>query len=244
MATTICAHRGMDDVAPENTLAAFRMAFEAGMGVELDVKASRDGQLVVVHDDTVDRTTNGTGRVAQMTLDELKSLDAGAWKGHEFAGERIPTFDEVLDLARECATANPALLLDVKELPPGIVSTICGALAKRDLLGRTVGIGVIIQVIDVRRRFYEGSKDFQCAAVCQSPESLSAVAAEPYSKWVYARFVPERSHIETVHAAGKKILVSGDAVSFHVDDAHRAYKAGPDALLTWHPTELSKLVAG
>jgi glycerophosphoryl diester phosphodiesterase len=234
----------MDDVAPENTLTAFSRAFQAGMGVELDVRSTRDGHLVVLHDETVDRTTNGAGRVGQLTLDEIRALDAGSWKGGEFAGAKVPTLEEVLDLARAEAKAESALFLDVKELPPGIVSKICGALAERDLLGRTVGIGIVIQSIDVRRRFYEGSKDFQCAALCQAPESLASVTAEPYSKWVYARFIPNPAQIASVHAAGKRVFVAGDEVSYDVNAAHRAYNQGPDVLLAWKPTELSALIAG
>ena len=93
------AHRGASAYAPGNTLAAFRLALEMGAdGFELDVMLSADGHLVVVHDDTVDCTTDGSGPVRQKTLAELKSLDAGARFDVRFAGERIPTLQEVLDL--------------------------------------------------------------------------------------------------------------------------------------------------
>ena len=86
----IIAHRGASGHAPENTMAAFQLAMEQGAdGIELDVMLSKDGRLVVFHDHTVDRTTNGTGRVKDMTLAQLQSLDAGN-------GEKIPTLEEVL----------------------------------------------------------------------------------------------------------------------------------------------------
>jgi len=89
MMPKIIAHRGSSGHAPENTLAAFQLALDQGSdGIELDVMLSQDRQLIVIHDDSVVRTTNGTGRVKDMTLDELQSLDAGD-------GERIPTLDEV-----------------------------------------------------------------------------------------------------------------------------------------------------
>ena len=92
------AHRGASAYAPGNTLAAFRLALEMGAdGFELDVMLSADGHLVVIHDDTVDRTTDGRGPVRQKTLAELKTLDAGKFDAR-FAGERIPTLQEVLDL--------------------------------------------------------------------------------------------------------------------------------------------------
>ncbi len=93
----ICyAHRGARAHAPENTLAAFTLAFELGAeGVECDVQRSRDGRLVIIHDDTVDRTTDGTGPVAEQCFDELRSLNAGVRFRRR---QLIPTLDEVLDL--------------------------------------------------------------------------------------------------------------------------------------------------
>ncbi|MDH7569578.1 MAG: glycerophosphodiester phosphodiesterase family protein, partial [Armatimonadota bacterium] len=97
----IVAHRGASGAAPENTLAAFRRALELGVPMlELDVHRSADGTIVVLHDATVDRTTDGSGAVAQMTLNEIRRLDAGVKKGPQFAGERIPTLAEVCALAR------------------------------------------------------------------------------------------------------------------------------------------------
>ena len=96
------AHRGASGTFPENTLSAFRAAIDAGADMcELDVQLTRDGMVVVIHDETVDRTTDGTGDVAQMTLEEIKRLDAGnetKFKGGKFKGERIPTLDEVFAL--------------------------------------------------------------------------------------------------------------------------------------------------
>jgi glycerophosphoryl diester phosphodiesterase len=91
------AHRGASSYAPENTLAAFDLARAMGaQHIELDVHETQDQHLVVIHDDTVDRTTTGTGPVAQYTLAALQALDAGAWFGLTFLGERVPTFAAVL----------------------------------------------------------------------------------------------------------------------------------------------------
>jgi glycerophosphoryl diester phosphodiesterase len=92
------AHRGASAAAPANTLAAFHKALELGAdGVEFDVHLSADGVPVVIHDFTVDATTDGSGRVAGLTVAQLKQLDAGATFDPSFAGERIPTLDEVLE---------------------------------------------------------------------------------------------------------------------------------------------------
>lgn len=236
--TVLIAHRGLDDTYPENTLEAFEAALALGMGVEFDLATTSDGHLVVIHDDTVDRTTNGSGRVNQMTLAEVQALDAGSWKGSQFAAARVPTFEQVLSLIADKATASLAIALDVKTLPPGIIGTICGALTRHGLLDRTVGIGIITQSVDVRRRFYEGSAQFQCASVVQNADQLEMALKDPYSSWIYGRFVPSAANIEAVHAAGKKLFVSGPEVSNDVSKAQEAANAGPDAVLTWHPTEL------
>jgi glycerophosphoryl diester phosphodiesterase len=106
-------HRGAPAYAPENTLASFRKAVELGAdAVEFDLHRTRDGEFIVIHDDTVDRTTNGHGKVDDLSLGELRRLDAGSWKGPEFAGERIPTFAELLE-------DLPARLLLFAELKAG-----------------------------------------------------------------------------------------------------------------------------
>ena len=94
------AHRGASGTFPENTLSAFRAAIDAGADMcELDVQLTRDGAVVVIHDDTVERTTDGKGEVAKLTLEEIKRLDAGAkFKGGAIKSERIPTLDEVFSV--------------------------------------------------------------------------------------------------------------------------------------------------
>jgi len=100
----LAAHRGHRAGAPENTLAAFRLARELGgegITCETDLALTKDGQLMLIHDEMVDRTTDGHGLVQNMTMEELKALDAGSWFSPEFKGERIPTLREALVFARE-----------------------------------------------------------------------------------------------------------------------------------------------
>lgn len=95
----VVAHRGDLEHFPENTLSAFESAIDLGAdAIELDVFLTKDGELVVVHDHILERTTNGTGYVGDLTLSELRRLDAGSWFGERFRGERIPTLGEVLEL--------------------------------------------------------------------------------------------------------------------------------------------------
>ena len=103
----VMAHRGASARAPENTLAAFRLALEEGAdGVELDTKLTADGQVVVIHDPTVDRTTGAQGVVRRMTLSQIQALDAGSTFHPNFAGERIPTLAEVFDALGKDALIN------------------------------------------------------------------------------------------------------------------------------------------
>ena len=101
------AHRGASSRAPENTLAAFEEAIGLGVdAIELDVHLSADGIPVVIHDERVDRTTDGHGLVSALTFGALRGLDAGAWFDRRFRGERIPSLDEALDLTRERCGLN------------------------------------------------------------------------------------------------------------------------------------------
>ncbi|WP_370570280.1 glycerophosphodiester phosphodiesterase [Paenibacillus sp. JCM 10914] len=92
------AHRGAAGEAPENTLASFQLGLDQGCdGIELDIHLSKDGQLIVCHDNTIDRTTDGTGKIREMTAAELKQVDAGSWFDEKYAGERIPLLEEVFE---------------------------------------------------------------------------------------------------------------------------------------------------
>ena len=95
----ICAYRGASNTYPENTRAAFLEAIRLGAHmIEMDVCFTKDRQIVLMHDVTVDRTTNGSGTVSELTLEEIKRLDAGSWKSSEFEGEEVPTLEEVLQI--------------------------------------------------------------------------------------------------------------------------------------------------
>lgn len=126
------AHRGATGYAPENTIAAFNLAVEMKADyIEIDVQRSKDGELVVIHDTTVDRTTDGTGKIGNLTFEQLRSLDAGSWKGEQFVGESISTFEEILDLYH----GKIGILIELKapELYPGIEEQVSKALKVRNL---------------------------------------------------------------------------------------------------------------
>lgn len=107
----VIAHRGASGVAPENTLSAVKKAMESGADIiEIDVHLTKDRQLIVMHDDDVKRTTNGIGKIKDLTLKEIKALDAGEWFSKEFGGESAPTLEEVMKLI----DGKHKLLIEIK----------------------------------------------------------------------------------------------------------------------------------
>jgi glycerophosphoryl diester phosphodiesterase len=123
----VIAHRGEHRAHPENTLPAFQAAIDAGADFfELDVRTTADGRLVLMHDATVDRTTDGHGPVRSLTFDQIRALDAGAKFSPQFAGTRVPSFDEALALAH----GKIGVYVDSKDIAP---ADLAAALAKADM---------------------------------------------------------------------------------------------------------------
>lgn len=138
MKPIMIAHRGASGNAPENTLAAFQLAIEEGAeGIELDVHLSKDGELIVIHDDTLNRTTNGTGPVNEKELDELKTYDAGSWFDPKFSSESIPLLQEVMDIVPNDMFIN----VEIKNFPTiheGIEQKLVDVLKQSERLSTTV----------------------------------------------------------------------------------------------------------
>ncbi|MGE5673998.1 MAG: glycerophosphodiester phosphodiesterase [Mycobacterium leprae] len=129
-------HRGTAGTAPENTLVSFKRALAIGAdGVEFDIHRTRDGEFVVMHDFSIERCTNGTGVIADMTASEIRQYDAGSWKGPEFAGERVPTLTELV----EALPAPFKLFLELKAGSyryPGIEADLARFILERGLEDR------------------------------------------------------------------------------------------------------------
>jgi glycerophosphoryl diester phosphodiesterase len=224
------AHRGGSLEAPENTPAAFRHAIELGMRyVELDVQMSGDGQLVVIHDETLDRTTDGHGRVAHFTLEELRKLDAGSHFGPQYAGEPIPTLREVLEL---CTGAGVGVVVELKspDLYTGMVEKVValvsemrgrggeniwcisfdhGAIRQARTLDATIPLGYLCEYFE--QEFVQPDDTIQ--AYC--PYFRTALArpdqiakAHELGKFVFVYTVNEEEDIRQVVAAGIDGLVS------------------------------------
>ena len=147
----LIAHRGASGYAPENTLAAFRKAVAMGLSfIETDLQLSRDARFVAIHDETVNRTTNGQGAVHDLTLAELRRLDAGSWFGSAFTGERIPTLEEILEFAKR---HDVVFYLEIK--PGGSWGgehALIGALRESGEIARTVVISFDASIVNAVRK--------------------------------------------------------------------------------------------
>jgi glycerophosphoryl diester phosphodiesterase len=200
------AHRGASALAPENTIAAFERAVELGADViELDLHMSQDGELVVIHDDTLDRTTDGSGPVHQRSLAELMRLDAGRWFGKGFAGQRIPRLDEVLDRF----AGKVQLALEVKASSaffPGIEEKVVSALRRHSAIGQAAVASFDHYAL---QRLKEIEPALRTAALLVGrPVSLSALAgpAKANGLALEASFVT-KTEVEACRAAGLQIVV-------------------------------------
>ncbi|GAB4510400.1 MAG: glycerophosphodiester phosphodiesterase [Anaerolineae bacterium] len=134
----IFGHRGASAYAPMNTIPAFELAAEQGAdGVELDVHLTRDGHVVVIHDDSVRATTDGQGYVKEMTLEQIKALDAGAWFNAAFAGVRIPTLDEVFEAVGQRLLVN----VEIKSFsvnPDGTEQAVAAVIRRHNMQERVI----------------------------------------------------------------------------------------------------------
>lgn len=195
------AHRGASGrgLAPENTLAAFKKALQIGVdAVELDVHLSQDDNVVVVHDSTIDRTTNIQGAVAQMSLEEIKSADAGSWFGDEYKNESIPTLYEALKLI----TKKSISVIEIK--PLGIAKEVVQVLENADVIDKCVVISfhpaALKEVRELNPQIPTGlligaispkSRKVQAADLAHKVAEIGSSSALLYHRSITARLVKE-----------------------------------------------------
>ena len=239
----IVAHRGLLRHAPENTLANFAACLKLHLGFELDVRRSKDGHLVCVHDKTVDRTTDGQGKVEKQTLAQLKRLDAGGWFDAAFKGELIPTLDEVFALVADAPTSSALVAVDLKGDDPRIEVDCVNLARKHGVLDRLLFIGRAIDMPEVRTRLREANPAAHVASLAQTQDDLDAAIRHERADWVYVRFVPNSEQIGRVHATGKRVLIVGATVAGLMRTNWRAAaRSGVDGILTDYPLELRPLL--
>jgi len=238
------AHRGLLLDAPENTLTNFQACLDVHLGFEFDVRRTRDGVLVCLHDDTLDRTTDGAGPVTETTLAELEKLDAGAWFGPAFRGTRVPTIDAVLALIAAHPASAGLYAVDLKADDAEVEADVVRLAQQHGVLDRLLFIGRTIDHADVRRRLRAAEAKCHTAALANRREELSAAVADADADWAYVRFVPTAEDAAMVHAAGKRLMIAGPTVAGR-EPANwtQAAAAGVDAVLTDHAIEFRRRLA-
>ncbi len=239
----IVAHRGLLKHAPENTLANFRATLELRLGFEFDVQKTKDGELVCIHDDDVKRTTNGTGLVADLTLAQIRKLDAGRWFDPRFAGERVPTVEEVLALIAKYRTHDLLIAVDLKSAD--VESEVVRLAEKHKVLNKLIFIGRTIDHPDVRKQLKKASSAASVAVVANTPKEFDAALADASADWVYFRYIPSKLEVEKVHAKKKRAFIAGVTVSGrNAANWRAAGAAGIDGLLTDYPLDLAAMQRG
>jgi len=215
----VMGHRGCCGYLPENTLLSFREAFRLGVDfLEFDVHMTRDGHLVVIHDDMVNRTTDGIGAVHFMTLEELKQLDAGVKYG--YPGQRIPTLRETLTCIANEAPAHMYLDVEIKDQRPWVVDKTLEMLAEFGLLEKTV-----IDSFDAQTLLYIQKEYPHVKYHCQPPH-LMAHFEERVLKNACALAVPLRfSDEEVAHLVALADSYGLEAWAYHTDTKEQAERA-------------------
>lgn len=232
----IVGHRGLIHFAPENTLAGFAACVELRVGFELDVRMSKDGHLVVMHDADVKRTTGGAGKVSELTLAELRKLDAGAQFDPAFVGQRVPTLDEVFALLKD-RKSEITVALDLKSEESALEADVVKLAVKHGVLGQVVCIGRAIEEAEVRKKLRATDAKTPIAVLAKTADDLGTAIEEPNADWIYVRFIPNPEQVTKVHKAGKKLFLSGPQVIQAKDPVlwRQARNAGVDLVLTDHP---------
>lgn len=236
----IYAHRGASSTHPENTMAAFRQAAELTItGVELDVHMTKDGEVVVIHDEKIDRTSNGQGFVKDYTLAQLREFDFGSWFDERFTGEKIPTLTEVLALfAATTQRVNIELKSDVF-MYEGLEQKVLAIVKEHQMATR-----VIISSFDheALQRVYALDKNIEIAALF----GTVVIDIETYTKRIPA---------QAMHVTLPSAFRNSIAQALRHDNTVRVYTVndvlyaqelallGVDSIFTDQPAEMAAFFA-
>ncbi|MBN01905.1 MAG: hypothetical protein CMJ77_22590 [Planctomycetaceae bacterium] len=243
----IMAHRGLNEAAPENTLAAFAAAVELKFDVEFDVYECQSKELVVIHDLTVDRTSNGSGAIADMSLDEIKSLDAGSWYESAFVDEEIPMLSEVFACIRERQSRETTIAVNLKTISPGIEEKIVRQAEEAGMLSQILCFGMDEEA---NRRLKQANPLVKTAMATTRFRGINLEDKEDWHRAIHrgdvdafwVNFVPDVDEILAAQKAGKTVW-------FHFRKSHpakaalRATQNGVDGICTDFPIELRRVLS-
>lgn len=222
----IVAHRGAMADRPENTIVAYQQAVDLGADIiEIDLRMSADGQLFILHDSSLGRTTNGTGIATEYTLEQLQKLDAGSSFGEAWSGERIPSFKSVLQW---CANQDVILLLDLKESSVEYNKKITNDVLEYGSVSKVV-LGV--RSLEQARAFRELLPEAKQLAFMQSPDQIEMYAeagVDVLRLWLHW-LDGEPQLAQRVKETGKRMMING--TTGHPRETQQLMKFTPDWIL-------------
>ena len=231
------AHRGLLRHTPENTLPSFAVCLELGMGFELDIRTTKDGHLVVLHDDSVKRTTDGPDRsVQQMTLAEIRELDAGSWFDSAFTGVRIPTLEETFGLIKTRKRAPTIIALNVKQLTSAGETKLVRLVEKYGLFEESFAFD---QNTEMSRRLKKLNPKLRIGQNVNR-KTLSSRLDEDFLDVFLLTFAPTSEDVKLLHQNQKQVLYNfaGPGDARRNPKAWRQVRdAKIDGLLTDYPLE-------
>lgn len=227
MKPLIIAHRGASIYSPENTMVAFEKAVTQGCDmIEIDLHITKDGELVVIHDDTLDRTTNQTGRIRDYTLEELKKADAGA-------GQHIPSFQEVIDFLPE----KVGLVVELKEL--GLERRVVEQLSRNPISDRVIVTSFFHPAVRLVKSLFPQVR----TAVITNSQPINAnslaIDARADALWIFRRYVTKEM-VESAHENSLELYV------WYVNDLNeirRIVELEVDGILTGMPDVMKRILS-
>lgn len=236
MVVTI-AHRGASKFAPENTIPAFQKAIEMGLDyVEIDVRSTSDGHLVLSHDSSVDRMTDGSGKISDMTFAQIRDLDAGASFDGGFSGVKIPTLAETLEVCR----GNIGIYLDLKNAPP---RSVVEELRRYEMIQDTAvysDVEVLSELKSLEPELWVMPGPGGWLSV---PGVVGAIVRGLPAEVIDSNIVDWSSRaVEEVHAAGAQVWVDTLGLMDNEDGMRRALQIGVDGIDTDHPDVLLEVL--
>ena len=228
------AHRGASGFAPENTMAAFEKAYEMGAdGFECDVQLTKDGYPILLHDYTLERTTNGTGFALDKRLAGIKKLDAGSWYGPEFAGITVPTLDDVFAYAKGKMLLN--IELKKSPQPEQLVEEVCSRIREYNVLDQC-----LITSFDEKAVTLAG----QCLPDCHTGLLIDKPADMMWEGgWTFLAVKHELINVELLKNADRENIKIVTWTVNEESDMQRLLDMGVGRMITNYPDRLNKLLA-
>lgn len=232
----ITAHRGASGVAPENTIAALNQAIKDGADfAEIDIQTTKDGKIILLHDDTLDRTTNGTGPVGRYNWGYLKKLDAGVWFDNKFSGEKIPLLNEVIDVVKGKMQLNIEVKTDSFSFNK--VQDLIDTIYKKDFIDQCIITSFQRPLIDYISQI---DAQIQTGIIFSSlPDSLEEIYNSSYDILSCHFTLINKKLVQQTHSYSKQVHV------WTVNEENEMLKMieyGVDSIITNYPGLLKNLL--